>query len=52
MVYKVFFRNLKYFMHEINYWMILILYEFEVKKNIFKAREIFDKALNLNREAI
>ena len=30
--------------------MILILYEFEIKKNIFKAREIFDKAINLNKK--
>ena len=52
LVYKVFFRNLKYFMHDVNFWMILILFEFEVKRNIFKAREVFDKALNLNKDLV
>lgn len=49
MVYKIFYRNLKFFNSNISYWMILILYEFDVKKNIFKAREIFDRALSLNK---
>lgn len=34
-LYKVFLKNLKYFTQNLNYWLILISYEFEERKNIF-----------------
>lgn len=47
-LHRVFQRNLKYFENVLNYWLVLIYYEFEVKKNIFRAKNLFEKALSLN----
>ena len=49
-LYKVFLKNLKYFAHNIEYWLIVIYFEFNIKKNIFKARELFHKAVGLNKK--
>lgn len=50
LVQNVFLRNLKYFSQDIKYWMIWITYEFEVRNNIFKARELFERALSMNQD--
>ena len=49
-LYKVFLKNLKYFAHNLEYWLIVIYFEFNIKKNIFKARELFHKAVGLNKK--
>lgn len=52
LLYNVFLRNLKHFTHSLLYWMVLISFEFHQRRNIFKARELFDKALTMNKTNI
>lgn len=50
--YRVFIKNTKFFGQRLDYWLIAVYYEFEVRRNIFKARELFHKALALNNNQL
>ena len=50
--YRVFVKNTKYFGQMLDYWLIAVYYEFEVRRNIFKARDLFLKGIASNSKEL
>lgn len=50
--YRVFVKNTKYFGQVLEYWLIAVYYEFEVRRNIFKARDLFLKGIATNNDQL